>query len=201
MDFLTIAVVDAVHAEVIREALEAAGVTCNIIGLHTSHQADPLRRRQRQLIDVQVLESDEARARAALLLLEIEAGEAARAEAGGGDELVSDDDRRLEEALRRPRTEPLSPGFGLLLALVFPVAGPIYAGASRLTFASAAAHAAGFLIYLLAAGHHWYRNDLHLELGMMVIVAARFLDVVGTVQAVARHNARLEERPDDETKE
>jgi hypothetical protein len=187
---ITIATVDAAHAEVVREALEGAGLTVEVLRLSPFRQLDHLRHQRRQLADIRVPAAEEARARAALELLAIEAPEAAIAQAGARGGPSSDDDLRLDEEAERRRGGPLSSGVGLVLALVVPVAGPIYAGARRLIVVSAVAHAAGFLIYLLSSAQRFYRDDLHLQLGLVVLAAARFLDVVGTVAAIAAENAR-----------
>ena len=201
MDFTVIATVDAAHAEVIREALAGQGVTVNLIRLNAFRQLDHLRQQARTLVDVEVLESDAERARALLELMQIEAQQAALVESGDDalateseDLLESDDDRRRLGLLGQRSAgpgEPLSPAMGLTLALLFPVAGPIYAGAQRLTFVSAVTHVVALGMYLLGATGHWYRGDLHESLGLVVLLGARFLDLVATLDGVNRHNAQL----------
>ncbi len=90
MRLVSIATVDAAHAEVIREALDGAGVAVQVVPLRPFSQLSHLRHQRLAEVDIQVPASDEGVARAALDRLQIEAEEAALAQAeeavaGSGD--------------------------------------------------------------------------------------------------------------------
>jgi hypothetical protein len=194
MSWEVVATVDAESESVIREALDDAGIPARFVFVQMGF--DYLRTQRRTAVDVEVEEERAGEAKALLQRLSFEAEGAVLAAEPGSSDLKSDDDRVLEQTSDRPYPYPLSPGYALVLSLFVPVLGPIYARAPLLAVASVVAHGIALIVYFSANGT---RHDPHVDLGVLLLAAARFLDVVGTLQAVSRHNAAVDRTNDEES--
>ena len=200
MAMVTIATVEVPNADVICEALTDAGISAKRIAVRPANQW--IQHKLRPFVDIQVEAEEVPAARAVLSHLEEEAETAAVSQSRETGSRKSDDDLRLEKDHARRAGRPLSPSVALGTALVLPVAGPLYARATRLAILSLLGHGVGLFMWLLAtSARGWYRSDLHADLGAMVFVVFRFIDVVGSLHAVAQHNARLVEAGDRERAE
>ena len=196
-ELVTIATVEAPNADVICEALSDAGITPGRIAVRPANAW--IQHKLRAMVDIQVAASDVAMATAVLAHLQEEAESAAVSEARESGSHKSDDDLRLEREQPRPLKRPLSLAVGFGIALLLPVAGGIYARSAALVVLSAIGHAVGLGMWLQASSQHgWYRSDLHANLGIAIFVVARIVDVLGTLDAVARYNRELPEDADTE---
>ena len=196
MDLITITTVETPHADVICEALSDAGITATRVAVRPANQW--IQHKLRPYVDIQVPHAEVEAARAVLSHLELEAETAAVSQSRESGSHKSEDDLRLERdrtgRTGRPGqpTRALSQGMAFVISLLLPVAGPLYARARGLTVISVLGHVIGIAMLLRAtSAHGWYRSDLHAHLGMMVFAVARAIDVIGTLDAVGRHNARL----------
>lgn len=180
MPAVVIATVDVGHALVIVEALDDAGIPCEVVELKPFTQLEYLRHQQRPRADIEVDAEQEAAARGVLerLSLENEQALAAEMESGvaPGEALVARGDAPLLRAKSR--------GLGAIFALLVPVLGPIYADAPVLVVASVIVHIP-LLMFVFSASH------MSREVVLMSWALGRMVDLAGTLRRIAQYNDAL----------
>jgi hypothetical protein len=182
---VVIATVDAIHAEVIREALEAAGIDARIVEIRPFRQLEYFRHQRPAQVDVQVTAADAPSARAVLDRLQLEMQEAMRAETPAEEHArKSLDDLRLEREHARTTPAPSvvdeaprSPWVAALLSII-PFAAPIYVSGPAIIL-SMLAHLGGFVLLTLLCLDPYFREPSGATLPELLggyFVATRIVD-------------------------
>jgi hypothetical protein len=189
---VAIATVDALHGDVVREALSAAGIDARIVPVTPFKQLAYFRHQRPPQVDVEVEGAEAEAARGVMAHLEREMAEAIRAEADFDEGAKkSTDDLRIEseQGARRTPSQRRSPLIAFLLALVVPVAGPAYWRSPQRSAwfvcacLSLMGHAAA--IYLIfwpplraIPGSQFMPDDTPRQFGMGLLVVARIFDII-----------------------